>query len=164
MSGVPSEVLLPSNCWADSENYTQTLSHLAELFVKVRYGGGRYGAVLGGRAAVRWGARWGIGRQGRFGVAAVDSGGREGREPAAPRRDSLHAALALSRSHLPTLAPRSLLLSPLLPTNPPCSSIPRLTLPHLPPPQNFHKFEDGGGHVTAEEAHQILAAGPRVAA
>lgn len=25
---------------------------------------------------------------------------------------------------------------------------------------NFKKFEDGGGHVTAEEAHAILAAGP----
>lgn len=26
---------------------------------------------------------------------------------------------------------------------------------------NFKKFEDGGGHVTAEEAHRILEAGPR---
>jgi len=38
VSNVPSEVLLPSNCWADKENYTKTLSHLAELFVKVRCG------------------------------------------------------------------------------------------------------------------------------
>ncbi|KAL4443900.1 hypothetical protein ABPG75_011637 [Micractinium tetrahymenae] len=61
VSNVPQEVLMPSNSWADKENYTKTLSHLAELFVK-----------------------------------------------------------------------------------------------------NFKKFEDGGGHVTAEEAHKILEAGPRV--
>jgi hypothetical protein len=30
------------------------------------------------------------------------------------------------------------------------------------PLQNFKKFEDGGGHVTPEEAHRILEAGPRV--
>lgn len=38
VSNVPSDVLLPSNCWADKENYTKTLSHLAELFVKVGFG------------------------------------------------------------------------------------------------------------------------------
>jgi phosphoenolpyruvate carboxykinase (ATP) len=27
--------------------------------------------------------------------------------------------------------------------------------------ENFKKFEDGGGHVTAEEAHKILSAGPK---
>jgi phosphoenolpyruvate carboxykinase (ATP) len=27
--------------------------------------------------------------------------------------------------------------------------------------ENFKKFEDGGGHVTSQEAHEILAAGPR---
>ena len=46
VSNVPSEVLLPSNCWADKENYTTTLSHLAELFVKV--GGGKGGWVWEG--------------------------------------------------------------------------------------------------------------------
>lgn len=40
-SNVPSEVLLPSNCWADKENYTKTLTHLAELFVKVGWVPGR---------------------------------------------------------------------------------------------------------------------------
>ncbi|KAI3429628.1 hypothetical protein D9Q98_005714 [Chlorella vulgaris] len=44
VSGVPSEVLLPVNCWADTENYNKTLTHLASLFtknfVKFQDGGG----------------------------------------------------------------------------------------------------------------------------
>jgi len=32
VAGVPSEVLMPSETWADAEGYTQTLTHLAELF------------------------------------------------------------------------------------------------------------------------------------
>ncbi|GAB4820350.1 hypothetical protein N2152v2_007396 [Parachlorella kessleri] len=38
------------------------------------------------------------------------------------------------------------------------------TLTHLAElfTKNFKKFEDGGGHVSAEEAHSILAAGPRL--
>ncbi|GAB4822462.1 hypothetical protein N2152v2_009508 [Parachlorella kessleri] len=60
VSAVPSEVLMPSNTWADKEAYNKTLQHLAELFQ-----------------------------------------------------------------------------------------------------ENFKKFEDGGGHVTPEEAHRILAAGPQ---
>jgi hypothetical protein len=32
----------------------------------------------------------------------------------------------------------------------------------LPPLQNFKKFEDGGGHVTPQEAQRILQAGPEV--
>jgi ATP-dependent phosphoenolpyruvate carboxykinase len=34
VSHVPQDVLMPINCWADKENYTTTLTHLAELFVK----------------------------------------------------------------------------------------------------------------------------------
>lgn len=36
---MPSEVLLPVNCWADTENYNKTLTHLASLFTKVRLQG-----------------------------------------------------------------------------------------------------------------------------
>lgn len=28
--------------------------------------------------------------------------------------------------------------------------------------ENFKKFEDGGGHVTAQRAHEILLAGPQI--
>jgi phosphoenolpyruvate carboxykinase (ATP) len=34
VTGVPDEVLMPMNAWADKENYNQTLSHLALLFQK----------------------------------------------------------------------------------------------------------------------------------
>lgn len=61
VSNVPTEVLMPSNSWADVESYDKTLGNLAELFIA-----------------------------------------------------------------------------------------------------NFKKFEDGGGHVTADEAHKILAAGPKL--
>jgi len=61
VTGVPAEVLMPSNNWVDQDGYDKTLGHLAELFV-----------------------------------------------------------------------------------------------------ENFKIFEDGGGHVTPEEAHRILAAGPKV--
>lgn len=107
MSNVPSDVLLPSNCWADKENYTKTLSHLAELFVKVLW-------VL---------CVW------RVGLA-------------------LRVAARLSSSFLPgsCLSFADQLMSAWF----------------LSCEQNFKKFEDGGGHVTADEAHRILAAGPRV--
>ena len=56
VSHVPQEVLLPSNCWADKENYTKTLTHLAELFNKVRPGraGGGGGAALGSAVVCSW--------------------------------------------------------------------------------------------------------------
>ena len=34
VNSVPSEVLMPSNMWADKEGYTRSLRHLAELFSK----------------------------------------------------------------------------------------------------------------------------------
>ena len=47
MTGVPSELLLPSQTWADEEVYTSTLRHLAELFCanfkKFEDGGGYVG-------------------------------------------------------------------------------------------------------------------------
>ena len=57
VSNVPSEVLLPSNCWADKENYTKTLSHLAELFVKVGGGAPWVGCVWRVGLALRAAAR-----------------------------------------------------------------------------------------------------------
>lgn len=33
VSGVPTEVLLPVNCWGDKAAYAKSLSHLAHLFV-----------------------------------------------------------------------------------------------------------------------------------
>ena len=34
VEGVPDEVLMPSNVWADKEGYMRSLHHLGELFVK----------------------------------------------------------------------------------------------------------------------------------
>ena len=34
VTGVPAEVLMPSNMWADKEGYTRSLRHLADLFSK----------------------------------------------------------------------------------------------------------------------------------
>jgi phosphoenolpyruvate carboxykinase (ATP) len=48
VTGVPDEVLMPMNAWADKENYNQTLSHLALLFQKVGgHQGGRDRVVEG---------------------------------------------------------------------------------------------------------------------
>ena len=106
---------MPINCWADKENYTGTLTHLAELFVKnftkFEVGGcgrgGMGGKVLGRGEVLRgWSWSW--------------------------------SCMVVAGPH-PKLTgrPGNLAISPRLP------------------------LQDGGGHVTPQEAHQILEAGPR---
>lgn len=108
VSNVPDEVLMPVNAWADKENYNQTLSHLAQLFQKVR------GCMQGRKLVWLGGGRGCWGSCGRVGVGS-------------PSNLDWHSS---SRSASCT--------------------------------QNFKKFEDGGGHVTPEEAQKILQAGPVV--
>lgn len=75
------------------------------------------------------------------------------RRPIAPCHLT-HAALPAARC--PGARCQALCPSPVLPTShralSPCLSLGLLCC--------SKKFEDGGGHVTPEEAHRILAAGP----